>query len=386
MIACVSPAKSNLSETSNTLRYAARAKKIRTKPVVVMDPREALIVSLKREVGILTAENNHLRSLVELTHDSDSGPGHDMPSLAMLGQPNTIDGRATPATTKKIDKQRLNELDSSTLVDLIKDYMRENQDLRKENMDLFSIRDMMVRDQELVCKENERLLKKLEDVNSVCCRSPIIPARPSYSAELMSLSYNGSLPRSSGSAPDLTAAEFQAGSSPLHQPGGPGSSPQHRAGSGASHDLWTNPMHDANGTDEERKVGGALLQSRSSGSLATTPTPSRRPHRLPDNINKELEKRKIGPRQHSMSGIADTLRNNKSGKSSGESEGSPDEMFATANRRKPGQLTDNIGLQRANSVQNGKEQKEGKEIKKGNIRKERAKKLRGQSMSRERIN
>lgn len=35
-IACVSPAKSNLSETSNTLRYAARAKKIKTKPVIVM--------------------------------------------------------------------------------------------------------------------------------------------------------------------------------------------------------------------------------------------------------------------------------------------------------------------------------------------------------------
>ena len=36
MIACVSPARSNLSETTNTLRYAARAKKIKTKPVVVM--------------------------------------------------------------------------------------------------------------------------------------------------------------------------------------------------------------------------------------------------------------------------------------------------------------------------------------------------------------
>ena len=35
-IACVSPARSNLSETVNTLRYAARAKKIKTKPVVVM--------------------------------------------------------------------------------------------------------------------------------------------------------------------------------------------------------------------------------------------------------------------------------------------------------------------------------------------------------------
>ena len=93
---------------------------------------------------------------------------------------------ATPATKKKIDKSRLNELDSSTLVELIKDYMGENQSLRRENGDLFSVRDMMLRlflnilyfptknvnfllllrDQELVCRENERLLKKLEDVNS----------------------------------------------------------------------------------------------------------------------------------------------------------------------------------------------------------------------------
>ena len=52
------------------------------------------------------------------------------------------------------------------MVELIKDYMKENQELRRENMDLFSVRDMMLRDQELVCRENERLLKKLEDVNS----------------------------------------------------------------------------------------------------------------------------------------------------------------------------------------------------------------------------
>merc|ERR1719347_2255519 len=94
--------------------------------------------------------------------------------------------------------------------------MHENSDLRRENTDLFSVRDMMLRDQELVCRENERLLKKLEDVNSVCCRSPKIPARPSYSAELMSLSYSGSLPRSSGtsgSAPDLTQEYRHVGGS-----------------------------------------------------------------------------------------------------------------------------------------------------------------------------
>ena len=52
---------------------------------------------------------------------------------------------APPATMKKIDKRRLDELDSSTLVELIKDYMKENQELRRENMDLFSVRDMMLR-------------------------------------------------------------------------------------------------------------------------------------------------------------------------------------------------------------------------------------------------
>ena len=44
--------------------------------------------------------------------------------------------------------------------------MSENHDLRKENQDLFSVRGMLLRDQELVCKENERLLKKLEEVNT----------------------------------------------------------------------------------------------------------------------------------------------------------------------------------------------------------------------------
>lgn len=35
-IACVSPSRANLPETINTLRYASRAKKIKTKPMVRM--------------------------------------------------------------------------------------------------------------------------------------------------------------------------------------------------------------------------------------------------------------------------------------------------------------------------------------------------------------
>ena len=42
---------------------------------------------------------------------------------------------------------------------------------------------------------NENCVSNKLYLYRVCCRSPIIPARPSYSAELMSLSYSGSLPR-----------------------------------------------------------------------------------------------------------------------------------------------------------------------------------------------
>jgi kinesin family protein 12 len=71
----------------------------------------------------------------------------------------------TQATVKKIDKACLTELDSTTLVDLIKDYMNKNQELRRENQELYSDRDLMLRDQEMVCRENERLLKRLEYLN-----------------------------------------------------------------------------------------------------------------------------------------------------------------------------------------------------------------------------
>lgn len=50
MIACVSPADSNMEETINTLRYADRARKIKNKPIVNVDPRAAEMSRLKHQV------------------------------------------------------------------------------------------------------------------------------------------------------------------------------------------------------------------------------------------------------------------------------------------------------------------------------------------------
>ncbi|XP_034942202.1 kinesin-like protein KIF12 [Chelonus insularis] len=183
MIACVSPARSNLSETLNTLRYAARAKRIRTKPIVVMDPREALILSLKREVDALQMENDHLKSTLHIGNKT-----------YIRKNAESKEDKRVAATPPQVDLDKLAELDNPELSQLVQAYLIENEALRRENAELYATRDQIIRDQELVCRENERLLKKLEDVNSVCCRSPIIPARPTYSAEMLSNLSNDDLP------------------------------------------------------------------------------------------------------------------------------------------------------------------------------------------------
>ena len=56
MIACVSPADSNMEETANTLRYADRARKIKNKPIVNIDPQAAELASLRQQVQDLKAQ------------------------------------------------------------------------------------------------------------------------------------------------------------------------------------------------------------------------------------------------------------------------------------------------------------------------------------------
>ncbi|KAI9145377.1 P-loop containing nucleoside triphosphate hydrolase protein, partial [Paraphysoderma sedebokerense] len=56
MISCISPSANNLSETLKTLRYASRAKKIRNRPVVQIDPKEAVrlyLVSLLSDRSLI---------------------------------------------------------------------------------------------------------------------------------------------------------------------------------------------------------------------------------------------------------------------------------------------------------------------------------------------
>lgn len=56
MIACVSPADVNMEESVNTLRYAARARNIRNRPVVYHDPNAAQVAILRQQLAASRAE------------------------------------------------------------------------------------------------------------------------------------------------------------------------------------------------------------------------------------------------------------------------------------------------------------------------------------------
>lgn len=60
MIACVSPSAVYAEETLSTLNYACRAMNIKNRPVLQMDAKESIILSLKKEIDLLRSENSYL--------------------------------------------------------------------------------------------------------------------------------------------------------------------------------------------------------------------------------------------------------------------------------------------------------------------------------------
>lgn len=140
---------------------------------------------MKREVNTLKLENEHLKSLTVLqTTTTQRQPL----SAVFSNESELIQDRSNAVMSPKVDLDKLAELENTELSELVKLYMTENHALRHENNELYFARDTLLRDQELVSRENERLLKKLEDVNSVCCRSPLIPARPTISGDIFNFS------------------------------------------------------------------------------------------------------------------------------------------------------------------------------------------------------
>ncbi|XP_070573072.1 uncharacterized protein [Ptychodera flava] len=200
MIACVSPSSYSLPESMNTLRYANRAKRIKNKPVVRMDPREKLLMSLKREVKLLRSENEYLKGHVHLQKpekSKESDKGETTPHATTNGHiPNSHNSESDTPIQKpkpKVEKKKRENSTSSIstslsmksaadngLYEMLQEYMIENENLRSENNELVSTRERARREHEFLSKENEKLGKKLEDLERVMATSPLSFARYSF--------------------------------------------------------------------------------------------------------------------------------------------------------------------------------------------------------------
>ncbi|XP_021373161.1 kinesin-like protein KIF12 isoform X3 [Mizuhopecten yessoensis] len=158
MIACITPSSHHISETMNTLRYASRAKKIKTKPLIKMDPREKLIMSLKREIKILRNENQYLRQQLEFpekTKVAMQKESDEKYKNFMKEQENNKGGEKPKKDPKS---------EEAGLYEMLQEYMIENEALRTENADLHATKDKIRREQQLLYKDNEKMMKRIEDL------------------------------------------------------------------------------------------------------------------------------------------------------------------------------------------------------------------------------
>lgn len=146
LLACVTPSSYNVSESLNTLRYASRAKQIHTKPVVIYDPREKIIFSMKKELEILRNENQYLRRKL------------DFPTKSNTESRSKLLANSSPPAS---DSLSLNTEERS-LYEMLQEYMVENETLRAENRDLQENRQQMARELKQVYKENEKLQLQIE--------------------------------------------------------------------------------------------------------------------------------------------------------------------------------------------------------------------------------
>ena len=63
MVACCSPSASHVDETYNTLHFASLALHIKSKPVVILDPADKLLLDLRQTISTLRSANKTPRAL-----------------------------------------------------------------------------------------------------------------------------------------------------------------------------------------------------------------------------------------------------------------------------------------------------------------------------------
>ncbi|KAJ8337923.1 hypothetical protein SKAU_G00368890 [Synaphobranchus kaupii] len=212
MIACVSPADSNMEETINTLRYADRARKIKNKPIINVDPRAAELQKLKQQVQELQVMLLHARGGVAPVL-SGSEPLGNMSEIleknSCLQDENSKLGRelseAVGQTAHMFERILLTEQANDTLQSKLEELKRHaacKVDLQRV---VESLEDQELKENVEVIRNLQQVIVHLQDESAGITAS--IEAMPSEDCNLLDKEGEQKPREDASGAPNVTMAD-----------------------------------------------------------------------------------------------------------------------------------------------------------------------------------
>ncbi|KAF6779684.1 hypothetical protein AHF37_00746 [Paragonimus kellicotti] len=154
MLACVSPADSNMEETLNTLRYADRARLIKNKPILNRaDPKEAELARLRSLVVQLQAKLNK---------------GGALPPTSAIKSQATITNFSSNLSSGFIQKVKMLEKEKRVLADELDRALEDNSELYKKLFDTEALRDVLFTEVDKVASILKVIVTKVEEAYEQC--------------------------------------------------------------------------------------------------------------------------------------------------------------------------------------------------------------------------
>lgn len=170
MVATVGPASFNWEETITTLRYASRAKKIKNKPKVNEDPKDAMLRQYQEEIERLRGELEKKKAkqaemLQRSQQESSSNMSGSRVQTGRSRRSHTASSTASDSSSsasdqlRQIEEQRLKEL-ASLLAPYGVDPSADPQDIMSQ---LDERRTELLNDSKTVKEERDKLIKRLDE-------------------------------------------------------------------------------------------------------------------------------------------------------------------------------------------------------------------------------
>ncbi|XP_022086353.1 chromosome-associated kinesin KIF4A-like [Acanthaster planci] len=164
MLACVSPADSNMEETLNTLRYADRARQIKNKPIINRDPQSAELAKLRQQVQQLQVQLLQSKSI-------HGGPLPDGPMEGVADLKTLLDrNHSLEAANQKLTIELQSAIEQTTqmcekaiLAEMSRDKLKQKLEQLKEETDL----SLGALDLTVGAADNEKVTEQLDLVRQL---------------------------------------------------------------------------------------------------------------------------------------------------------------------------------------------------------------------------